>query len=142
MGKIKYYYNAQTLSYEKISPSFGKSLFRFLGFILASLFTAIVIIVVAFMYIDSPKEKKLYSQINDLETQYSDLSRELDKMTTVLKDLQHRDDNIYRVITESEPIPNSIRELGTGGSKRYEEFEKYAELGDLVINTSKIVILI
>ena len=137
MGKIKYYYNAQTLSYEKISPSFGKSLFRFLGFILASLFTAIVIIVVAFMYIDSPKEKKLYSQINDLETQYSDLSRELDKMTTVLKDLQHRDDNIYRVITESEPIPNSIRELGTGGSKRYEEFEKYAELGDLVINTSK-----
>ena len=53
-------------------------------------------------------------------------------MTTVLKGLQHRDDNIYRVITESRPIPNSIRQLGTGGSKRYEEFEKYAELGDLI----------
>jgi len=137
MGKIKYYYNAQTLSYEKISPSFGKSLFRFFGFALASLFTAIAIIIIAFMYIDSPKEKKLYAQINDLEEQYTFLSGELDKISTVLKDLQHRDDNIYRVITESEPIPNSIRELGTGGSKRYEEFEKYAELGDLVINTSK-----
>ena len=137
MGKIKYYYNAQTLSYEKISPSFGKRLLRVFGFIMASLFTAIGIIVIAFMYIDSPKEKKLYSQINDLEAQYNYLSNELEKMTTVLKDLQQRDDNIYRVITESEPIPSSIRELGTGGSKRFEEFEKYADLGDLVVNTSE-----
>ena len=137
MGKIKYYYNAQTLSYEKISPSFGKRLLRVFGFIMASLFTAIGIIVIAFMYIDSPKEKKLYSQINDLEAQYNYLSNELEKMTTVLKDLQQRDDNIYRVITESEPIPSSIRELGTGGSKRFEEFEKYADLGELVVNTSE-----
>ncbi|HIF14517.1 MAG TPA: M23 family metallopeptidase [Bacteroidetes bacterium] len=137
MGKIKYYYNAQTLSYEKISPSFGKRLLRVFGFIMASLFTAIGIIIIAFMYIDSPKEKKLYSQINDLEAQYSYLNNELEKMTTVLKDLQQRDDNIYRVITESEPIPSSIRELGTGGSKRFEEFEKYADLGDLVVNTSE-----
>jgi len=137
MGKIKYYYNAQTLSYEKISPSFGKRLLRLFGFIMASLFTAIGIIIIAFMYIDSPKEKKLYSQINDLEAQYSYLNNELEKMTTVLKDLQQRDDNIYRVITESEPIPSSIRELGTGGSKRFEEFEKYADLGDLVITTSE-----
>ena len=137
MGKIKYYYNAQTLSYEKISPSFGKRLLRVFGFLMASIFTAIGIIVIAFIYIDSPKEKQLYSQINDLEAQYSYLNDELIKMTTVLKELQQRDDNIYRVITESEPIPSSIRELGTGGSKRFEEFEKYADLGDLVINTSK-----
>ena len=36
-------------------------------------------------------------------------------MDEVLKNLEARDDNIYRVIFESEPIDASIRRAGSGG---------------------------
>ena len=42
----------------------------------------------------------------------------MNQVQTVLNDLQDRDDNIYRVIFEAEPIPNSVRQAGFGGSDR------------------------
>ena len=136
MGKIVYHYNEKTLNYEKIKPSLKTGLLKFFGFVMASLFTAILIIIVAFTYLDSPKEKRLISQIKDLKASYDYLNVELNEMNSVLKGLQDRDDNIYRVITESEPIPQSIRNVGMGGHNSFEEFEKYGSLGELVMNTS------
>ena len=136
MGKIIYHYNEKTLSYEKLKPSFKSRIFRFFGFVLASIFTAILIIIIAFTYIDSPKEKQLKTQIKSLEDQYRYLEKELNVAQSVLKNLQDRDDNIYRVITESEPIPQSIRSVGIGGHDQYDEFEKFGNLSDLVMHTS------
>tara|TARA_B100000683_G_scaffold64845_1_gene63325 strand:+ start:210 stop:1184 length:975 start_codon:yes stop_codon:yes gene_type:complete len=136
VGKIIYHYNEKTLSYEKLKPSFKSRIFRFFGFVLASIFTAILIIIIAFTYIDSPKEKQLKTQIKSLEDQYRYLEKELNVAQSVLKNLQDRDDNIYRVITESEPIPQSIRSVGIGGHDQYDEFEKFGNLSDLVMQTS------
>jgi murein DD-endopeptidase MepM/ murein hydrolase activator NlpD len=49
----------------------------------------------------------------------------MNQVQTVLNDLQDRDDNIYRVIFEAEPIPNEIRQAGFGGSDRYKDLEGY-----------------
>src|SRR5690606_25845937 len=51
-------------------------------------------------------------------------------------DMQKRDDNIYRVIFEAEPIPQNIRKAGFGGINRYAEFEKF-ESADLLVSTTK-----
>jgi murein DD-endopeptidase MepM/ murein hydrolase activator NlpD len=53
-----------------------------------------------------------------------------------MNDLQDRDDNIYRVIFEAEPIPKSIREAGIGGVDRYEKLKGYKN-SDLIIETGK-----
>jgi murein DD-endopeptidase MepM/ murein hydrolase activator NlpD len=53
-----------------------------------------------------------------------------------MSDLQDRDDNIYRVIFEAEPIPGSIREAGIGGVDRYEKLKGYKN-SDLIIETEK-----
>jgi murein DD-endopeptidase MepM/ murein hydrolase activator NlpD len=58
------------------------------------------------------------------------------QVSTVLADMQDRDDNIYRVIFEAEPIPNSIRKAGFGGVDRYKELEGYLN-SDLIIETTK-----
>ena len=54
----------------------------------------------------------------------------------VLADLQERDDNIYRVIFEADPIPNSIREAGFGGANRYKNLEGYGN-SELVSQTAE-----
>ena len=59
MKKIKYYYNTNTLRYEKLETPLRVKLLRVLGFIAASVVTAIIIVSIAFKYVDSPKEKLL-----------------------------------------------------------------------------------
>ncbi len=51
------------------------------------------------------------------------MNYELDQMQKILTDLQNRDDNIDRVIFETEPVPASIRQAGIGGANRYQNFE-------------------
>ena len=50
--------------------------------------------------------------------------------------MEKRDDNIYRVIFESEPIPASVRKAGYGGAERYSRLEGYNN-SELIIGTTK-----
>lgn len=136
MGKFKYYYNPSTLSYEKVEKTLQQKLLRVFGFVATSLVTAGIIVVIAFSIFSSPMEKQLEAENKALELQYKLLSKELDQVSNVLAEMQDRDDNIYRVIFEAEPIPSSIRNMGIGGGSRYKEFEKF-ETGELIVETTK-----
>jgi murein DD-endopeptidase MepM/ murein hydrolase activator NlpD len=57
-------------------------------------------------------------------------------MQNLLADMQERDDNIYRVIFEADPIPATVRQAGYGGVDRYENLSGYNN-SELVINTAK-----
>jgi hypothetical protein len=55
---------------------------------------------------------------------YGFLEEEVSKMNQMLADLQQRDDNLYRIIFETEPVPTEIRKAGIGGSDRYREIKE------------------
>jgi len=93
-------------------------------------------IFVFFTFFDSPKEKMLNREIENMVFQYNQIKDKLNQISLVMADLQNRDDNIYRVIFEAEPIPNSIRKAGYGGVNRYETLKGYNN-SDLIINTTK-----
>lgn len=136
MSKVKYRYNTHTLRYETIEVSVWRKLWNVLGFISATIVFAIIIIAIAYTFMDSPKEKQLKREISQLSYQYDILNQKLEQMTSVLGDLQERDDNIYRVIFEADPIPPSVRQAGYGGTNLYEKLEGY-ENSDLMIHASK-----
>jgi len=75
MRKIKYYYNTHTLRYEKLETPLRVKLLRLFGFIATSIAIAILIVAVAFQYIDSPKEKILQQQNDDLTENYAVLQQ-------------------------------------------------------------------
>jgi murein DD-endopeptidase MepM/ murein hydrolase activator NlpD len=101
----------------------------------ASVFAFLVIVVFA-TFFDSPKEKQLKREIAQLELQYKLLRNRMSRVDQVLAELQEKDDDIYRVIFEAEPIPNSVRNAGFGGVNRYRELEQLAN-SDIVIGTTK-----
>ncbi|MCB0400527.1 MAG: M23 family metallopeptidase [Flavobacteriales bacterium] len=136
MAKAKYRYNPHTLSYDKIEMSFRDRLMRAFMFLGAGLIIGIGIYFITDAYVDSPKEKKLKQDNAELQSQYAILNKKLEQMNVVLEDLQHRDDNIYRVIFEAEPIASEIREAGFGGVNRYKELENYSN-AELIISTAK-----
>ena len=136
MAKAKYRYNPHTLSYDKIELTFRDKLFRGSMILGASLIIGIGIYFITDAFVDSPKEKQLKQKNSELLSQYEILDKKAEQLEVVLKDIQRRDDNIYRVIFEAEPIANEIREAGFGGVNRYKELENLSN-ADLIIGTSK-----
>lgn len=132
MRKVKYIYNKQTLHFEKVTVKWYVRLLRFLGLVVTSFVLAVILVILAYNYIDSPKEKQLKRELAGMKLQYELLSKRLDQMTEVLKGLEERDDKIYRVIFEAEAIPPSIRDAGSGGSYKYKDLKNY-ENADLMI---------
>ena len=74
MKKIKYYYNTNTLRYEKLETPLRVKLLRIFGFIAAAFVTAAFISFIAFQFIGSPNEKLLRMQNERLKDRYSELN--------------------------------------------------------------------
>jgi murein DD-endopeptidase MepM/ murein hydrolase activator NlpD len=109
MKKIKYYYNTHTLRYEKLETPLRVKLLRLFGFLASSLVTAAIIVAIAFQYVDSPKEKILQKENDDLKDNYIVIQQRVDQLQKQMLELENRDNNIYRSIFESTPIPDSAR---------------------------------
>ncbi|MBK8876087.1 MAG: M23 family metallopeptidase [Bacteroidetes bacterium] len=136
MPKAKYYFNTNSLKYEKVVIPWGKRLLRVLGFVTTAIVFSVVIVAIAYAYLDSPKEKQLKREISQLTLQYEILQQRFEHVDNVLNDIQHRDDNIYRVIFEAEPIPATVRKAGYGGVNRYKALEGM-ENSDLIISAAR-----
>lgn len=115
MKKIKYYYNTNTLRYEKLETPLRVKLLRIFGFVAAAFVTAALISFFAFQFIGSPKEKILQQQNNALRNNYETLRDELQSIERQMTELEKRDNDIYRAIFEAAPVPDSARakELAT-----------------------------
>jgi len=136
MPKVKYHFNPHSLKFEKVVVSIWKKSLRVFAFLATAVVFATGIIFLAYTYLDSPKEKKLKREINQLSLQYELLNQRLVQTYSVLKDLQERDDNIYRVIFEAEPIPKTVQDAGFGGVNKYKSLEGY-DNSELIIETTK-----
>jgi murein DD-endopeptidase MepM/ murein hydrolase activator NlpD len=109
MKKIKYYYNTNTLRYEKLEVPLRVKLLRIFGFVAAAFVTAFLISFFAFQFIGSPNEKILRARNERLQDNYSDLNDRVQALDKQVKELEKRDNNIYRSIFEANPIPDSAR---------------------------------
>ncbi len=136
MSKTRYYFNPETVSYEKVTVNFRMRLVKLLKLFLFGLAFAAVLILTMYHSFSSPKEKTLARENHRLATQYKLLDAKLNQMQSVLTNLSQRDDDIYRVIFEAEPIHPNVRKAGFGGINRYEHLESM-DHAELVISTSK-----
>lgn len=109
MKKIKYYYNTNTLRYEKLEVPLQVKLLRIFGFIAAALVTAALISYFAFQFVGSPNEKLLRLQNERLRDRYADLNQKAKSLDQQMAELEKRDNNVYRAIFEANPIPDSAR---------------------------------
>ena len=105
----KYFYNTDTHRFEKLEVSWQMKALRVLGFISAALVTSVIIVSIAFQFLDSPKEKNLHTEMRTLQEEYISLQKEINTLNQTLKELEERDNNIYRGVFESAPLPDSIR---------------------------------
>ncbi|MFT3748552.1 MAG: M23 family metallopeptidase [Agriterribacter sp.] len=109
MKKIKYYYNTNTLRYEKLVVPLRVKLLRILGFLAAALVTALIIVFIGFQVIDSPKEMLIRQENERIKEDYVLLNNKIRTMEEQMTELEKRDNHVYREIFEANPIPDSAR---------------------------------
>jgi murein DD-endopeptidase MepM/ murein hydrolase activator NlpD len=109
MKKVKYYYNTHTLRYEKLDTPLRVRLLQLIGFLAASIVTGAIIFAITFRYIDSPKEKYLRQQSEDMANNYSVFMERLRQLELQMTEIENRDNNVYRSIFGAQPIPDSAR---------------------------------
>lgn len=136
MAKIKYKYNPNTLNYEKIQLTLKDRVKTLAVYLLVGLFFAGIILSLAYTFLDSPKELNLKRENQQLRQQYSLLNKDIERLERVLTDIERRDDNIYRVIFEAEPISDGVRRGGVGGVNRYAHLKGFNN-SDLVIESTR-----
>ena len=138
MAKVKYYYDSDTLSYRKIEYKKGrktKILFlSLLGMILSGFL--LLIIYLNIPYIETPREKALKRELSNMELQFELLNKKMVQAQTVLSEIEMRDNAIYRVYFEANPISEEQRKAGFGGVNRYKNLEGF-DNSNLIISTSK-----
>jgi hypothetical protein len=136
MVKMKYRFDKDSLSYDKIVLSTKQRILRIGTYVLATLIIAIIYNIAFSAFFDTPKEKGLKREIQQMKEQYSQIEDRFALVNNTLEDLKQRDDNIYRVIFEAEPLPPNVRRAGYGGVRDYQDITGF-ENAKLVRNTAK-----
>lgn len=136
MRKVYYVYNPQTQTYDRIYPTVRQRALSYVRRLFYGMGLGAGFFIVLLLIFGSPSEKELRIENSRLLAQYNVLSRRLDDAMGVLQDIQQRDDNLYRVILQADPISPAIRQAGYGGTNRYEELMDMAN-AKLVMNTTQ-----
>ena len=125
MAKVKYYYDADTLSYRRISVQKGYYHKRVIFLTLAGLLIAFFGFIGFSQFLMSPKERGQKRELDNLKLHYELLSKRLEEGSSIIRQLQERDNNIYRTYFEADPISDEQRKAGFGGVNRYKHLEGF-----------------
>ena len=136
MTKGKFRFNPETLSYEKIERSPRRILILLFSYLITVIVVGFAFMLTWLHFFPSSREKQLIDENKTLRNQYKSLNSRIGSLEKVVEDLSDRDNNIYRMVFESEPIPNSVRNGGFGGVNRYAEIESIPNM-ELVVKTNK-----
>jgi murein DD-endopeptidase MepM/ murein hydrolase activator NlpD len=140
MAKVKYYYDSENLAYRKIKTKkrwkFG---FAVLFLLASGLFGSLIfLILLNTPYFDTPKDRLLIRENENLKLNYAVLDKKINQLDNVIEAIEDRDNNLYRTYFNTSPIPKEERKSGFGGEDRYAALQGYDNT-QLVLNTTKRV---
>jgi hypothetical protein len=123
--KEKFVYNIHTLTYEKVVVPFKTRILQFFGFFSVVLVTSFALLALLYTFFPSPREKELLREIEQMDYKYGQLNGQLDMMSKVLTNIQHRDANVHRAVFGMDPIDKDVWQAGIGGHEAHPELAAF-----------------
>ena len=137
MAKQKrYIFNQLTQDFEVLETSKSRTFLRILLIALSVLGIAFLFAVLLFTFIKSPKEKAQARELEYMKLKYEIMNDRLDDLEALMTDMEQRDNNLYRVMFEADPIPSQVRRSGFSDADRYADLYGYMN-SDLVISAAR-----
>ena len=142
MRKVYYIYNPKTRTYDRIYPTVRQRALSIMRRLFVGMGLGAGSFILLLFIFGSPSEKELRIENSRLIAQYNVLSRRLDEALGVMKGIQQRDDNLYRVVLQTDPVSDAVRQAGYGGTNRYEELMDMSIFCVVLITNSELAISI
>ena len=137
MAKQKrYIFNQLTHDFEVLETSKSKTFMRILLISLSVLGVAFLFAILLFTFIKSPKEKAQARELEYMKLKYEILNDRLDDLEALMTDMEQRDNNLYRMMFEADPIPSQVRRSGFSDADRYADLYGYMN-SDLVVSAAR-----
>lgn len=137
MAKQKrYIFNQLTQDFEVLETSKSRTLLRILLILLSVLGIAFLFAVLLFTFIKSPKEKAQARELEYMKLKYEIMNDRLDDLEALMTDMEQRDNNLYRMMFEADPIPSQVRRSGFSDADRYADLYGYMN-SDLVVSSAR-----
>ncbi len=134
MSKVKYKFNKKSLTFTRVQITIWKRLLLLFSHLSLGFVFGVAALIYSFNYLDSPKEKVQKREIDKIKFQYQMLNDHLGDLNKLLSELQYKDDNVYRIIFETAPISDQLRQSDVGGNDKDESLAGYPS-SNLLIQT-------
>jgi murein DD-endopeptidase MepM/ murein hydrolase activator NlpD len=138
MAKIRYQFNTKSLEIEKVRITLKDRLRQLVFYVIAGIVFSAGVMLISYSFFESPSERVLKRENEQYRNQVVEINRKIGDLEAVLTDIAERDNNIYRLVLEAEPISESERKASFGGADRYAHLEGY-DNSRLIIDTRKRV---
>lgn len=141
MSKKKYRFNPERLSYEVVKDSIGRRIFKWLLFVAPSIVMGLILAYFFTKRLATPIEAQLKNELEVMQLRYAEINQDLATVHQALDAIEKRDKDLYRVALYADDFPEEYRQMGIGGSNKYDYLSKFSS-AELMINTSQQVDLL
>jgi murein DD-endopeptidase MepM/ murein hydrolase activator NlpD len=135
MSKIKFYYDTETCRYERVRTSWSDIVWNGLGFLMVSTLMGGLLMLAYTRIFRSPEEQMLRNRNKELKLYYELMNKDLDQLSAALNSLENRDEQIYRSIFESRPIPDAVRFSAQGNIEVYKKVLENPDASPVILET-------
>lgn len=125
MSGHKYFLDSSDLQYKQVRLPWKSRLIRLSLWFVGSITITLLYSVIFDNVFGSPEEQVLNQEIENLKLRYSLIGREIDQSIKEMDNLEMSDENRYRPVLDMDTVPQSFRNMGTGGVNKFDELEGY-----------------
>jgi len=104
MEQSQFKFNPKDLNYNKLDDSLRARIWRIVIYVAAVVVIAVLLNVVYSLFFDTPRERQIRRENEELLEQYETLNKRKKTVDTVMQEVEQIDRDIYRVIFETEPV--------------------------------------
>lgn len=133
MRREKYFYNKQTLQYEKVKLTSKEKAGRFFGIASAMLISGVLFGSLLWRFFPSPQIQLKNDEIAHLISENMEMQELVSHMSNTLENIQERDRWVHRMVLEMDPIDENIWEGGVGGHEPYAELQNFRQSGKMMV---------
>lgn len=137
MKKIKYFYNTNTLRYEKLVTPLRVKLLRIFGFLSTIAVSCLIVIYLYTKFFPKATDREVQLKYEALKDNYGVLTGKVKTLQQQMTELEKRDNEVYRSIFEATPLTDSARQKQIEQKKEIDKVNLMSddELGDSIAKT-------
>lgn len=120
MPNANYQFDFDSMRFDRVPRGIKSKLAMAFRLLLASFALAVISYIVYSFFFNTPRERQMAKENARMQEQLAELTSRYERVESVLKDIEKRDENIFRTIFESEPVRSDAQEAARAVGQLYE----------------------